>query len=232
MAESNFLAIWQIDDFLHRVIWLWDFPWGAGRAGLKLGFIFPLTAHPFQRCKDYIMDPVPKCLCRKHSWSCTVSFCGAKSSDMESDIYLSFTFFSLVCFREVQKCCFSEARAPKNVKGTSAAGKNCWPGPLHWALRNALLFVPQATSQKLAAQHTAGLTLPQSRHTEGYSSPKPLFRPRGKLKPFILLCSCFAIQKELYYGFYSMLTESQLNSLSQFLGIVNASLTCKGNWLL
>lgn len=143
-----------------------------------------------------------------------------------------FSIFQPGLFQRGAEMLFSEARAPPNVKGTSAAGKNCWPGPFHWALRNALLFVPEATSQKLAAQHTAGSPLPQSRHTEGYSSPKPLFRPCGELKPFILLCSCFVIQKELYYGFYAMLTESQSNSLSQFLSIVNASLACKGNWLL
>jgi len=37
----------------------------------------------------------------------------------------------------------------------------------------------------------------------------------------MLLHSCFTIRKELYYGFYSMRTESQLDSLSLFLRVVN-----------
>lgn len=74
------------------------------------------------------MDRVPKYLCRKHSWSCTVRFFfGAKSTDMESGFYLSFIFFSLVCAEMLS----SEAREPTNVKGTSTAGKNCWPAHLH-----------------------------------------------------------------------------------------------------
>lgn len=107
---------------------------------------------------------------------------------------------------------FSEARAPANVQGTSAAGQ----APS--TERSEMLSLSTGNQPNTSCSTTAGLTLLQSRHTEGYSSPKPLLRPRGELKPFILLCSCFARQEELYYGFHSVLTERQLNSLRQFLG--------------
>lgn len=196
--------------FPHSITWLQDFPWDTGRAGLKLGF--PTASPSLLALQGHVYGS-----CAKMS-SLTVLHSSLEQNPLiRNQVFIYLLRFIAWFISERCRRKFSEARAPTNVKGTSAAGNICWTGPLRWALRSALLFVPQAASQKLAAEHTAGSTLSQSKHTEGYSSPKPPFGPCGKLKPFILLCSCFTIQKELFYGFYSMLTERQLNFLSQFL---------------